>query len=136
MSFTKLFITFFNNHEIHLFSNDYWTLLFMGCLSLFAPVLWVCVPFYLCLRIKKKSPFVAAVIKVRRQCPFSDAVLYIQRNHINSLSEAIESNPELLYGEYKNQNLLMWCKHYNNFKAQSVVIQMTKKYPRTQSISA
>lgn len=132
MSFNK----FFQNHEINLFSNDYWMLLFIGCVSLYLPVLWILMPCFLALRVKKKSPPLASVSLFKEKCPFSEAILLIQRNHLKSLSAAIDSNPELLYGEYKNQSLLMWCKHYNNSKAQSVVIQMVKKYPKTQLISA
>lgn len=135
MSFFKLF----NNLEINLFSNDYWTLLFMACLSLYAPVLFICMPCYLALRVKKKSPSLRNILRFKDKCPISEAILFIQRNHINSLTQAIESNPELLYSVYKNQSLLMWCKHYNNSKAQSVVLTMAKKYPKThktQLISA
>ncbi len=121
--------------ELQLLTPDYWILLFLGCLSLFLSIMWISLPFYLALKVRKRSDTQPALNPMTK-CPLSEVVLYIQRNHLKSLSQAIESNPDLLYKEYKNQNLLMWCKHYNNSKAQSVVLQLSKKYPKTQLISA
>ncbi len=57
-------------------------------------------------------------------------VLFIQTNRLQSLTEAIEANPELLHLEHKRRSLLFWCSHYNNPKAQMLVVHLTKKYPR------
>lgn len=130
MSFIKLL----SSLEFNLIPTDYWTLLFIGCLSLFVPFLWASLPVYLIFKTKRKSHKPLPVLSTK--CPVSEVVLFIQRNHLKSLSQAIDSNPDILYCEYKNQDLLMWCKHYNNSKAQSVIIQMTKKYPKTQLLSA
>lgn len=130
MSLLKLLTTL----EFKLITTDYWTLLFIGCLSLFIPFLWASLPLYLIFKTKRKEH--KAVQTKRINCDLPEVVLFIQRNHLQSLSQAIESNPDILYSEYKNQNLLSWCKHYNNAKALSVIIQMTKKYPKDQLLSA
>lgn len=131
MSFIKILSTF----ELRLLSTDYWALLFIGCLSLFVPLLWATFPVYLLFKAKRRS---SDPVKGQKKSFYtlSDVVLFIQRNHLNALSNAIESNPDILYCEYKNQNLLMWCKHYNNSQAQSVILQMTKKYPKPELLSA
>ena len=72
---------------------------------------------------------------VRKELPVApdeieEIVAFIQKNHLQSLTEAIESNPILLHCEFKKRDLLSWCKFYNNTKALMVVIHMTKKYPR------
>lgn len=63
-------------------------------------------------------------------------ILFIQMNHLQSLTEAIESNPALLYLCHKKRPLLYWCTHYNNTKAHMVVIQLIKKYPKENSLIA
>ncbi|AUO00109.1 hypothetical protein DOM21_00175 [Bacteriovorax stolpii] len=63
-------------------------------------------------------------------------ILFIQMNHLQSLTEAIEGNPGLLYLCHKKRSLLYWCSHYNNTKAHMVVIQLIKKYPKENSVIA
>lgn len=65
-------------------------------------------------------------------------ILFIQMNHLQSLTEAIEQNPELLYMDYKKKSLLYWCKHYKNTKAHTVILQLMKRYPSNivQNLSA
>ena len=119
--------------EIKLNSRDYWALLFIGCLSLFLSYLWISLPFYLGFKLNKKTH---ASVHNAGNSSLPEVLVLIQRNHLQSLSVAIESNPHLLYSEYKNQTLLMWCKHYNNSKAQALIIQLLRKYPKTQPLSA
>ncbi len=130
MSFIKLL----SSLEFKFIQTDYWALLFIGCLSLYIPFLWASLPVYVIFKTKRKAELPIPI--QAPSCPVSEIVLFIQRNHLRSLSSAIDSNPDILYCEYKNQDLLTWCKYYNNSKAQSVIIQMTKKYPKTQLLSA
>lgn len=113
--------------------NDYWAMLFICCVSLFMhKLLWV-IPIYILFKTN-----VRIVVKEAKAHPpeLEQMVSFIQLNHLQSLTEAIESNPTLLHYEYKKKDLLSWCKFYNNTKALMVIIQMSKKYPREKMLMA
>lgn len=108
--------------------NDFWVIMFIGCVSLFIPKLAWIIPLFLLLKTSKRC----SVSKSKKILPpkeMEQIVLFIQRNKLESLTEAIESNPTILHCDYKKQTLLSWCKFYNNTKALMVVLQMIKKYP-------
>jgi hypothetical protein len=113
--------------ESRLGKNDFWVMLFICCLSLFAHKLFWFIPAYILYKtrirmvVKKEMPIAPPEIE--------QIVSFIQMNRLQSLTEAIESNPLLLHCEFKKKDLLSWCKFYNNTKALMVVIHMTKKYP-------
>lgn len=119
--------------EVSLIAQDYWCMLLIMCVGLFIPKLITLIPIYILLKTHrrvKKEEFEANPRELEQ------LVLFIQMNHLQSLTEAIESNPILLYGMYKKKTLLCWCKAYNNTKALMVIIQMTKKYPKQKAFVA
>jgi hypothetical protein len=108
--------------------NDFWAIMFIGCLSLFVPKLAFIIPIYVLFNTtKRRSHGIAKRIQAPKE--MEQIVLFIQSNKLESLTEAIESNPTILHCDYKKQTLLSWCKFYNNTKALMVVLQMIKKYP-------
>lgn len=119
--------------EVSLIANDYWAMLFILCISLFYTKLIILIPIYILFKTHKRIKKEEAELAPKE---LEQLVLYIQMNHLQSLTEAIESNPILLHGYYKKKTLLSWCKAYNNTKALMVVIQMTKKYPKEKALSA
>lgn len=119
--------------KLSLDTHDYWGLLFIGCLSLFVPLLSIVAIVYLMFKINRRT----IVQELKEQPPeIEQLILFIHMNHLQSLTEAIESNPQLLYMDYKKKSLLHWCKHYNNTKALMVINQMTQKYPKTVNLAA
>lgn len=120
--------------ECSLGARDYWCLLLIGCISLFISKLAWIIPAYLLFKTTTKKIQFAYQSAIPKEV--EQVVHFIQSNHLQSLTEAIESNPDLLYCDYKKQSLLSWCKYYNNTKALMVVIQMSKKYPRRELIAA
>ncbi|MBC7427897.1 MAG: hypothetical protein H7336_04740 [Bacteriovorax sp.] len=116
--------------EMRLIANDYWALLFICCISLFVHKLFFCVFIYMAFKIKKVDKR-ADLREIYEQPKEIDRlILFIHMNHLQSLTEAIESNPQLLYCDYKKKSLTHWCKHYNNTKAILVINQMIQKYPK------
>ena len=104
--------------------NDYWAILFIGCISLFAPkILWV-LPIYFLLKTHKRL-IIKSHLKSRPE--LGQIVTFIKMNHLQSLSEALESNPSLIYCEYKKKSLMSWCEHYNNASAQKIISQISSK---------
>ncbi len=119
--------------EATLIKEEYWSVLFISCFAMFYPKLLL--PIWIYLVYKTNFSIADEEIK-QRPDEIEKLVLYIHMNHLQSLTEAIESNPQLLYCDYKKKSLLHWCKVYNNTKALSVVIQMTQKYPKEQLLAA
>lgn len=119
--------------EVSLIAQDYWGMLLVTCIGLFIPKLIFIIPVYILLKTHKRVKKEETEAHPRE---LEQLVLFIQMNHLQSLTEAIESNPVLLYGMYKKKTLLCWCKAYNNTKALMVVIQMTKKYPKEKALMA
>ncbi len=119
--------------ESSLTSNDIWGMVFILAVALFIPPLAWTIPIYV---ICKTNRRVAAKEKEEFPKEIEQAVLFIQMNHLQSLTEAIETNPNLLHAVYKKQSLLHWCKYYNNTKALMVVIQLLKKYPKEKALTA
>lgn len=115
--------------EVRLGQSDYWVILFICTLSLFASKLFFGVFLYcLCnVRLHFKNQH-----KSFEKAPadFEQIISHIHANRLRSLAEAIESNPQILYCDYKKKSLLVWCKHYNNRNATSIIFQMTQKYPK------
>ena len=108
--------------------NDFWVIMFLGCLSLFVTKLAFIIPIYLMFKTTRR-PAVARVQTIQPPKEMEQIVLFIQSNKLESLTEAIESKPTILHCNYKKHTLLSWCKFYNNTKALMVVLQMIKKYP-------
>ena len=54
-------------------------------------------------------------------------ILCIQMNHLQTLTEMFEDDPELLTQKYKKKSLHFWCKHYNNTKAHALILELTKQ---------
>ena len=119
--------------KLSLDTHDYWGLLFIGCLSLFIPLLSIVAVVYLLFKINRRT-----VVQELKEQPqeIEQLILFIHMNHLQSLTEAIESNPQLLYMDYKKKSLWHWCNHYNNTKALMVITQMTQKYPKTELVAA
>lgn len=114
--------------------NDFWVIMFIGCLSLFVTKLAFIIPIYLMFKTTRR-PVVSKAQKIQPPKEMEQIVLFIQSNKLESLTEAIESNPKILHCDYKKQTLLSWCKFYNNTKALMVVLQMIKKYPPEKAYS-
>lgn len=110
--------------EFSLGANDYWAMLFVCCISLFAPKLFWLIPLYLGSKMSKKI-----IVKKSRtqQSELALAITFIETNQLESLCEAIESNPTLLQCEYKHKTLLSWCEFYHNTNAFMVVDKIRKK---------
>lgn len=122
--------------EMQLVANDYWALLFICCVSLFAHKIFFGVFIYMVFKIKKihKRSDLREIYEPPKE--LEQLILFIHMNHLQSLTEAIESNPQLLYCDYKKKSLIHWCRHYNNTKAILVINQMTQKYPRDGYLAA
>jgi hypothetical protein len=108
-------------------SKDYWTLLFISCLALYAPMLWAAFVIYLCFKTHYQFKQNNITEKENVQC---DVVMSVQMNHLQKLSEAIDANPDILYCDYQRRSLIAWCRYYKNTKAQELIIQMMEKYPK------
>lgn len=108
--------------------SDFWIITFIACLSLFITKLTFIIPIYILFKTTKR---VTAPNPHKLQAPkeMEQIVLFIQKNKLQNLTEAIELNPSILHCDYKKQTLLSWCKFYNNTKALMVVLQLIKKYP-------
>jgi hypothetical protein len=129
-TFTNI-ANFFFSLRCQLSIAEYWGLLFFACISLFVPKLWFAIFGYI---LFKTSRVEMRLNPLPVELP--NIVLHIQMNHIDSLTKAIESNPELLYLQYKRQSLLAWCQYYKNPRAQSVIIQLMAKHPQSLSVAA
>ncbi|MDD4974669.1 MAG: hypothetical protein PHY93_09990 [Bacteriovorax sp.] len=113
-------------------TKDYWTLLFISCLALYAPILWAAFVIYLCLKTHIQFKRNIITEKENVQC---DVVNSLQMNQLQKLSEAIDANPDILYCDYQRRSLIAWCRYYKNTRAQELIIQLMKKYPK-QALAA
>lgn len=119
--------------ESSLTSNDLWGMVFVLSIALFIPQLFWLIPIYVILKTNRR---IAAKEEEEFPKEIEQVILFIQMNHLQSLTEAIEANPRLLYALYKKSSLLHWCKYYNNTKALMVVIQLQKKFPNQKEPKA
>lgn len=108
-------------------TKDYWTVLFISCLALYAPLLWAGLILFLC--FKTHNQFQQNNINVKENAQ-SDVVRSVQLNQLQKLSEVIDANPDILYCDYQRRSLIAWCRYYKNTKAQELIIQMMNKYPK------
>ncbi len=129
----EYFYSLFSPINVALDTQDYWGLLFICCISLFQPKLLFLIVIYMAFKTNRR---VAQEELNEQPKEVEQLILFIHMNHLQSLTEAIESNPQLLYCDYKKKSLLHWCKHYNNTKALMVIIQMTQKYPKKELLAA
>jgi hypothetical protein len=105
--------------------NEYWSVLFIACLSLFMPKLWIGLfAFFFYKTHREKMVLRPALVDL------PNLVLHIQMNHLTSLTSYVERNPEILYYQYKNLSLLSWCIYYKNQAAHSAISDLMKKHPR------
>lgn len=119
--------------ENHLETNDYWALLFISCISLYISYLWLVIPIYLFIKVQRRP---ALAYRASPGGEIEQVINYIRLDHLESLQIAITANPDLLHASYKKQCLLSWCKFYNNPKAQLIVAELSKKYPKKIAIAA
>ena len=130
----KYFLAILFPVKASLIKEEYWSILFILCFAIFYPKLILPVWIFM---IYKTNFSVVSNNEIKQDPEeIEKLVLYIHMNHLQSLTEAIESNPQLLYCDYKKKSLLHWCKVYGNTKAFSVVAQMTQKYPKDQPLAA
>lgn len=108
-------------------SKDYWTILFISCLALYAPALWAACALFLCYKTQTqfKQIHIAQIESAQHAI-----VQSIELNQLQKLSDAIETNPEILYFEYQRRTLIAWCKYYKNTRAQELVMDLMNKYPK------
>lgn len=108
-------------------TKDYWTMLFISCLALFAPVLWTALGLY----IAWKIVFSIHDSRISRTQIVQDVVIQsVQKNNLVELELAIESNPDVLYFEYQRKSLEAWCRYYKNTGAQELIVKLKEKYPK------
>ena len=112
--------------------KDYWTLLFISCVALYAPILWSA--FVLFLIYKIIVHFNQNNIDEQHSAQ-NEVIEALIKNNLIELSEKIDQNPDVLYKNYQRRSLVNWCRYYKNTKAQELVIQKMNKYPE-QSIAA
>lgn len=53
-------------------------------------------------------------------------ILYIQMNHLQSLTEELIIKPEISEKKYRNRTLLYWAKHYKNVEAHKIILRTIK----------
>ena len=92
--------------------------------SFFFPPLLILFPPYLLMithqQIKKEH-------ELQQPERMGKVVLCIQMNHLQTLTEIFEDDPELLTQNYKKKSLHYWCKHYNNTKAHALILELAKQ---------
>jgi len=111
-------------------SSDFWTILFISCLALYAPALWSLLLIFLGFKMRTQIYKDNISDIENAQCSI---VLSVQMNRLEDLTKLIEENPSVLYCDYQRRSLVAWCRYYKNTKAQELVIRMMKKYPLVQS---
>ena len=111
-------------------SNEFWTILFISCLALYAPIIWSALIFFLAFKLRMQMTRDTVVAIENAQCSI---VLSVQLNRLEELGKLIEENPSVLYCDYQRRSLVAWCRYYKNTKAQELIIRMMKKYPQVQS---
>lgn len=113
-------------------TKDYWTLLFISCLALYAPILWTAFAIYLCCKTCNQFQQSNLIEKENIQ---NVIVQSVKLNHLEVLTKAIEENPDILYCDYQRRSLIAWCRYYKNTRAQELIMQMMIKYPK-ESLAA
>ena len=108
-------------------TKDYWTLLFISCLALYAPILWAAFAIYLFIKTLNQFQINNLIEKENVQ---SNIVESVQANQLQKIIETIDANPDILYCDYQRRSLIAWCRYYKNTEAQELIIQMMKKYPK------
>lgn len=108
-------------------TKDYWTMLFISCLALFAPVLWTALALYIAYKLC--SCIQQSTIS-QRQIVQDVVIQSVLKNNLTELELAIDANPDILYCEYQRKSLEAWCRYYKNTKAQELIIQLKQKYPK------
>lgn len=113
-------------------TKDYWVILFLACLALYAPILWAACGAFVCYKARNqfRQIQIAQIEDAQNR-----VVLSVQLNQLQKLSEEIEANPEILYCDYQRRSLIAWCRHYKNAGAQELIIQMMQKYPKISMVS-
>lgn len=108
-------------------TKDYWTMLFISCLALYAPILWTALALFIAFKVinyvQQSSTGHIEIIQ-------NVVVKSLVKNNLQDLELAIEANPEILYCEYQRKSLEAWCRYYKNTKAQELIVEMRKKYPK------
>lgn len=123
-----LFLTTIPVYLYHsLATKDYWTILFLACLALYAPILWAACGLFLCYKTHLQFRFKHRVAIENVQ---NTIVKCVELNQLQKLSEAIETNPDILYCDFQRRSLIAWCRYYKNTSAQELIIQLMKKYPK------
>ncbi len=92
--------------------------------SFFFPPLLIIMPAYLLVVTHNQIEKERKILQPER---LGKVILCIQMNHLQSLTEIFEEDPELLTLNYKKKSLHYWCKHYNNTKAHALIIELTKQ---------
>ena len=64
--------------------------------------------------------------KINKSDYARELVTLIQHNHLQSLKERFEIDPNLVDLKYKKQSLLYWAKYYNNHRANTMIIELLK----------
>lgn len=108
-------------------TKDYWTMLFISCLALFAPILWTALGLFIAYKI---FTHVLETNVSHLEIMKNVVVRSVVKNNLEELEMAIEANPEILYCDYQRKSLEAWCRLYKNTKAQELIVQMMKKYPK------
>ncbi|MDO9182658.1 MAG: hypothetical protein Q7U04_09630 [Bacteriovorax sp.] len=108
-------------------ARDCWTILFISCLALYAPICWASLVMFLCYKVYSQFLQNNIMAKEIVQC---DVVLSVELNKLQKLSDAIDANPDVLYCDYQRRSLIAWCRYYKNTQAQELIITMMKKYPK------
>lgn len=58
----------------------------------------------------------------RKNNEIRQVVHLIQLNHLQSLKEMLERDPDLAKENYKKKSMNYWCKKYNNQEAHSLIL--------------
>lgn len=114
-------------------TKDYWRLLFISCIALYAPILWTAFGIYLAFKLYSqfRETNVSEIENSQNKIISS-----LQMNRLEEFAQAIDANPDVLYCDYHQRSLMAWCQYYKNTKAQNVVEKMMKKYPKKESLAA
>lgn len=125
-----LTIPFYLYHSLA--TKDYWAILFLACVALYAPILWAACGAFLCYKthIQFRQILIAQIEDAQ-----SRVVLSVQLNQLQTLREVIEANPEILYCNYQRRSLIAWCRYYKNTCAQELIVQMMQKYPQMAKVA-
>lgn len=131
----KAYSLFLLSSPFHLYrsmtAKDFWSLLFLSCLALYVPVLWVACALFVCYKIFSQVQQNNIEEQESIQCIVVQSVEF---NRLQVLSDAIEANPDILYCVYQRRSLVAWCRYYKNTRALELILQMMEKYPNTNKV--